>query len=123
MEARAIARFVRMGPRKIGRVLSLIRKKPVVQAFTILKFTPKAATKVVEKVLKSAVANSGKKREELYVKNVWVGPGPSFKRMRPMAMGRAGIIRRRTAHLTLIVSDELIRTQRSSRTQVREARR
>lgn len=108
MEAKAIARFVRVGPRKVGQVLELIRKKSVKESFNILRFTPKAACKVVEKVLKSSLSNlkSRKHPEEIYVKEAYVSHGPSLKRMRPMAMGRGAFIRRRFCHVTIVVTDE-----------------
>lgn len=108
MQAKAIARFVRIGPRKVGQVLDLIRTKSVKESFNILKFSPKAACEVVQKVLKSSVSNlkSRKGQEDIYIKEAYVGQGPTLKRMRPMAMGRAGIIRRRASHITIVVTDE-----------------
>ena len=79
------------------------------ESLAILKFTPKSAAKVVEKIVQSSVANAGKKGEFLYIKEAWVCPGPALKRLRPMAMGRAGMIRRRTCHITLVVSDYPLR--------------
>jgi len=108
MEAKAIARFVRVGPRKVGRVLELIRKKSVKESFDILRFTPKAACEIIRKVLKSAMTNlkSRKQMDELYVKEAYVTQGPSLKRMRAMAMGRSAIIRRKSSHTTIVVTDE-----------------
>ena len=108
MEARAIARFVRYAPRKVNQVLTVIRNQRVDKAFEILSFLPKNATELVEKVLKSAVANAGKLKDfsGLKVKEAWVGQGPTLKRMRPGPMGRGLPYKRKTSHLTIIVTDE-----------------
>ncbi|MBQ3835103.1 MAG: 50S ribosomal protein L22 [Elusimicrobia bacterium] len=108
MEARAIARFVRYAPRKVNQVLTVIRNQRVEKAFEILSFLPKNSTELVEKVLKSAVANSGKLNDfsGLKVKEAWVGQGPTLKRMRPGPMGRGLPYKRKTSHLTIIVTDE-----------------
>jgi large subunit ribosomal protein L22 len=108
MEARAIARFVRYAPRKVNQVLTVIRNQRVEKAFEILSFLPKNSTELVEKVLKSAVANSGKLNDfsGLKVKEAWVGQGPTLKRMRPGPMGRGLGYKRKTSHLTIIVTDE-----------------
>ncbi len=108
MEARAIARFVRYAPRKVNQVLTVIRNERVPKAFEILSFLPKNATELVEKVLKSAVANSGKLNDfsGLKVKEAWVGQGPTLKRMRPGPQGRGLPYKRKTSHLTIIVTDE-----------------
>ncbi|MDR1474241.1 MAG: 50S ribosomal protein L22 [Endomicrobium sp.] len=107
MEAKATAKFVRYTPRKVNQVLSLIRNKKVEKAFEVLSFLPKAATTLVEKVLKSATANSGKLSDfsGLKVKEAWVGNGPILKRMRPGPQGRGMSIKKRTAHLTIVVTD------------------
>lgn len=107
MEARATAKFVRYTPRKVNQVCTLIRGKRVEKAFETLSFLPKSATTLVEKVLKSATANSGKLKDysNLKVKEAWVGPGPTLKRMRPGPMGRGMPIKKRTSHLTIIVTD------------------
>ena len=108
MEARAIARFVRYAPRKVNQVLTVIRNQRVDRAFEVLSFLPKNATKLVEKVLKSAVANMGKLKDfsGLKIKEAWVGQGPTLKRMRPGPMGRGLEYKRKTSHLTVIVTDE-----------------
>ena len=108
MEARAIARFVRYAPRKVNQVLTVIRNQRVDKAFEILSFLPKNATELVEKVLKSAVANAGKLKDlsSLKIKEAWVGQGPTLKRMRPGPMGRGLGYKRKTSHLTIIVTDE-----------------
>lgn len=107
MESKAVARYVRLGPRKVGRVLSLIRNKEVINAYNILKFTPWQCASEVKKVLQSAVANSGRLKDPagLFVKGAWAGYGPSLKRMRPMAMGRGALYKRKTCHITIIVDE------------------
>ena len=107
MQAQATAKFVRYTPRKVNQVLSLIRNKRVSKAFEILSFLPKSAGTLVEKVLKSATANSGKLKDfsNLKVKEAWVGNGPILKRMRPGPMGRGMPIKKRTSHLTIVVTD------------------
>ncbi|SCN24070.1 50S ribosomal protein L22 [Clostridium sp. N3C] len=109
MEAKAIARYVRMSPMKIGIVLDLIRGKNVNEAFAILQYTPKDAAVVVNKVLKSAVANAENNNNldpaNLYVAEAYVGPGPILKRYRPHAQGRAFSIKKRTSHVTLVVKE------------------
>ncbi|MDR3307000.1 MAG: 50S ribosomal protein L22 [Endomicrobium sp.] len=107
MEAKAIAKFVRYTPRKVNQVLSLIRNKKVEKAFEVLSFLPKSAAPLVEKVLKSATANSGKLSDfsGLKVKEAWVGNGPILKRMRPGPQGRGMPIKKRMSHLTIVVTD------------------
>ena len=108
MQAKAIAKFVRYAPRKVEQVLTVIRNKRVEKAFEALAFLPKTSTTLVEKVLKSAVANAGKLKDYsgLKVKECWVGQGPTLKRMRPGPMGRGLPYKRKTSHLTIIVTDE-----------------
>ncbi len=107
MEARAIARYVRVSPRKARLVVDLIRGKSVSDASAILKFTPRAAAEVVAKVLDSAVANAEKnlkiKPETLFVSETYVDEGPTLKRIRPRAQGRAFRINKRTSHVTVVV--------------------
>ncbi|KHO63426.1 MULTISPECIES: 50S ribosomal protein L22 [Thermoanaerobacter] len=110
MEARAIARYVRISPRKVRLVLNLIRGKHVDEALTILRFTPKRASGIVAKVLKSAIANAennhGMNRDNLYVAKAVADEGPTMKRVFPRAMGRADIIRKRTSHITIVVKEK-----------------
>lgn len=105
----AKARFVRIAPRKVRIVADLIRGKEVGIAENILKFTPKRGAKLLSKLLKSAVAGVDKKEhpnpEELKVAKVVVDLGPTFKRFRPRAMGRAARIRKRTSHVTLLLTE------------------
>ena len=109
MEARAIAKYVRMSPMKVGVVLDLIRGKNVNEAFAILQYTPKDAAVVINKVLKSAVANAENNHdlnvENLYVAEPFVGAGPTLKRFRPMGHGKAFRINKRTSHITVVVKE------------------
>ncbi|MGL4762380.1 MAG: 50S ribosomal protein L22 [Sarcina sp.] len=109
MEARAIAKYVRMSPMKVGVVLGLIRGKNVNEAFAILKYTQREAARVIEKVLKSAVANAEHNNEldraNLIVSEAFVGQGPTLKRFRPHAQGRAFRINKRTSHVTVVVKE------------------
>ncbi|MCT8976505.1 50S ribosomal protein L22 [Clostridium sp. CX1] len=109
MEAKAIAKYIRMSSMKIGIVLDLIRGKNVNEAFAILQYTPKDAAEVINKVLKSAVANAENNLNldinNLYVAEAYVGQGPTLKRFRPHAQGRAFRIKKRTSHITLVVRE------------------
>jgi large subunit ribosomal protein L22 len=107
MEARAVARFVRVSPRKARLVVDLIRGKSAAEAATILRFTEKGSAEVIGKVLASAVANAEHNLklnpETLFVSEAFVNQGPSLKRIQPRAMGRAFKILKRSAHITVIV--------------------
>ena len=110
MQAKAIQRYVRITPRKCNQVLELIRGQGVEQAQLALQFTPKLGARIVQKVLKSAVANAlheGKVRvEDLYVKEAVVGDGPTLKRWLPRAQGRATPLLKRMSHVTIIVASK-----------------
>ncbi|AEF93121.1 ribosomal protein L22 [Desulfotomaculum nigrificans CO-1-SRB] len=110
MEARAIAKFIRVSPRKARMVVDLIRGKKLDEALAILRYTPNKATEAVTKVVKSAAANAEHNydmdKDELYISKIYVDQGPSLKRIMPRAMGRADIIKRRTSHITVVVSDK-----------------
>ena len=107
MEAKATTKFVRTTPRKMRRVVDLIRGQHVVEARRILRFSALGASKDVEKLLNSAVANAehthGVIPENLVIDRAWVDEGPTLKRFRPRAYGRATKIRKRTSHVTLVV--------------------
>ena len=109
MEARAKATFVRIAPRKVQIVLDLIRNKPADEAMAILKFTPKAACEPVAKLLKSAVANAENNFDmdvtRLYVAECSVSQGPTLKRIRPRAHGRAYRINKKTSHINLVLKE------------------
>ncbi|MEK4027332.1 MULTISPECIES: 50S ribosomal protein L22 [Bacillaceae] len=110
MEAKAVVRTVRIAPRKARLVVDLIRGKQVGEAVAILRHTPKAASPVVEKLLNSAIANAEHNYDmdvnNLFVKKVFVDEGPTLKRFRPRAMGRASAINKRTSHITIVVSEK-----------------
>ena len=109
MEAKAHLRYARISPRKVKIVCDLIRGKSVAQATAILMETPKAASELMLKLLKSAAANAennhGMDPEKLYVSATYANPGPIIKRMMPRAQGRAYRINKRTSHITIAVSE------------------
>ena len=109
MEARANAPYVRIAPRKVQLVLDLIRNKPADEAMAILKFTPKAASEPVAKLLKSAMANAENNFDmdvsRLYVAECTVSQGPTLKRIRPRAHGRAFRINKKTSHINLVLKE------------------
>lgn len=108
MEAKAIARYVRVTPRKARIVVDLVRGKSVIQAQEILAFTNRAIAETVEKTLNSAVANVEHlhhvRPESLFVKEAYVDEGPTMKRIRPRAKGSASRIRKRSSHITIVVA-------------------
>ena len=110
MEAKAVAKYVRVAPRKVRVVMDLIRGKNVAEAFAILKFTPKVGADVIEKVLKSAVANAENNFDmnvdKLYVSSAYVDQGPTLKRIHPRSRGQAFKILKRTSHVTVIVDEK-----------------
>ena len=111
MRTVARARFVRVSARKARLVLDQIRGRPVGEALATLAFTPRAAARIIEKVLRSAVANAEhnhqvRNLDDLRVVQAVADGGPSMKRVQPRAMGRAFFIRHRTSHVTIGVSDE-----------------
>ncbi len=107
MQARATIKFIRTSPRKMRRVVDLIRGQHVEEARRILRFSPLGASKDVEKLLNSAVANAeqspGVVAQNLVVERVWVDAGPTLRRFRPRAYGRATRVRKRTSHVTVVV--------------------
>jgi large subunit ribosomal protein L22 len=109
MESKAILRHVRITPRKVRRVTTLIKGKKAGDALVNLRFLPHRGAQILAKVLKSAIANAEQKKvadpESMKVKIVLVDQGPTMKRMKPRAMGRADIIRKRTSHITLILEE------------------
>lgn len=110
MEARAYLKNARIAPRKVQIVLDLIRGKDAETAMAILEHTPKAACEYLEKLLKSAMANAennfGMDKDNLYVSECFVCPGPIMKRIMPRAQGRAFRILKRTSHVTLVVKEK-----------------
>ena len=112
-EARAVARHVRVTPQKARRVVDLIRGKNATDAVAVLRFAPQGAAEPVRKVLESAIANARVKADlvaerfderELVVASAFVDEGPTMKRFRPRAQGRAGRINKRTSHITVVVA-------------------
>lgn len=110
MEAKAYLRHARIAPRKVQIVLDLIRGKDTDMAMAILKNTPKAACELLEKLLKSAIANAENNhdmdKDNLYVAECFVCPGPIMKRIRPRAQGRAVRVLKRTSHITLVLKEK-----------------
>lgn len=109
MEARAIARYVRISPRKARQVVDLIRGKSVKEAMAILEHTPKAASGIVAKVVRSAAANAENNYDmnpdELFVSEAYVDQGPAMKRIMPRARGMADRYRKRLSHITVVVAE------------------
>ena len=108
--AKAMARTVRVSPRKTRLVLDLIRGKNVADAIAILKFTSNKAARIVEKTLNSAIANAennfGLEKANLVVSEAFANEGPTMKRFRPRAKGSASPINKRTTHVTVVVSEK-----------------
>ncbi|MGB9716089.1 MAG: 50S ribosomal protein L22 [Thermodesulfovibrionales bacterium] len=110
MESRAILRYARITPRKARRVVNLIKGKSAGDALLFLRFMRYRGARFVEKVLKSAMANAEQKKaanpESMKIVKAIVDQGPTAKRIEPRAMGRANIIKKRTSHITLVLSEE-----------------
>jgi len=117
--AMARARYVRVAPRKARRVVDLIRGLPAAEALATLRFAPQAASEPVFKVLESAVANAEHNdrldRDTLWVAEAYVDEGPTLKRFRPRAQGRAYRIRKRTSHITVAVESRPAPTRANPR--------
>jgi len=109
MESKAILRYALITPRKVRRIVALIRGKKAGDALLTLRFLPYRAARVVEKVLKSAMANAEQKKvtepESMRITKAIADQGPTIKRMMPRAMGRANVMRKRTSHITLILEE------------------
>ena len=110
MEAKAIAKYVCVSPRKAGQICSLVRGKNVDEALAILKFTPRGAAADIAKVVKSAKANAENNHEmnaeNLYIESIVANQGPTIKRFMPRAQGRATMIRKRTSHIEVVVKEK-----------------
>src|SRR3989339_1622526 len=104
---RAELKYARISPRKVKIVIDLIKNKSIDEAFAILKFTPKASTEILYKLLKSAEANAinnnGLDRDTLIIDELYANQGPSLKRVMPRAQGRAFRIKKRSSHITLVL--------------------
>ncbi len=109
-KAKAIARHVRIAPRKVRLVVDLIRGKEVGEAIAILRHTPKSSTPVLEKLLNSAMANAENNFQmnvnNLVISEAFVDEGPTLKRFRPRAQGRASRINKRTSHITIVLTEK-----------------
>lgn len=108
-QGKAIVKYARISPTKVNIVLRLIKGKNIKEAMAILRYTPKSASPILEKLLKSAVANAennnGLDVDSLFVQEAYANQGPSLKRTQPRARGRAFRIIKRTSHITLVVKE------------------
>ena len=109
MEARAVARYIRISPRKVRLIMDEIRGKKIEEALNQLSFAPQKGAFILKKLINSAVANAEQNFEmdvdRLYIKRIYADEGPTLKRFRPRAMGRATRIRKRTSHLTVVLDE------------------
>ncbi|TET15998.1 MAG: 50S ribosomal protein L22 [Actinobacteria bacterium] len=109
METKAVEKYIRMSPRKIRYVVDMIKSKPIEDAIDILSLTPRKAAAVIKKAIQSAISNATEnhkmKEEDLFISRILVNEGPTLKRFRPRARGRATKIRKRTSHLSVYVSN------------------
>ncbi|MDR0967014.1 MAG: 50S ribosomal protein L22 [Myxococcales bacterium] len=111
MESTALLRNLRIAPRKVRIIADIVRGQPIEKALATLRYTPKAASKPVEKLLCSAIANAEQRSngqldiDQLVVKTIYVDQGPTMRRFMPRAQGRATRIRKRTSHVTVVLSD------------------
>ena len=109
MQARAIAKYIRMTPRKVRLVIDVIRGKNVKDAEDLLRFIPRMASTPIDKVLKSAKANAVNNHDmiedRLFVAQAFVDAGPTLKRLMPRARGTANIVKKRTSHITIILEE------------------
>jgi large subunit ribosomal protein L22 len=110
MDVKAVARYVRISPRKVRPVMALIKGKGIEEALAVLQFTPNRASRAVAKVVKSAAANAENNlelaRDSLRVAQAYVDSGPSIRRMQARARGRADVIKKRSSHITIVVQGE-----------------
>ena len=110
MEVRAVAKYVRISPLKVRKLVGAVKGKSVEAGLNILKFMPQKAAGIVEKTMRSAVANAdqvgGMDVDALVIRNIIVDQGPSLKRFRARARGRGARILKRTSHITVILAEE-----------------
>lgn len=110
MEVKAVAKYVRVSPTKIRKVARGVKGKPVEAALSVLGFMPQRSARVLGRIIRSAVANADQKPDievdNLLIANIVVNQGPSLKRFRPRAMGRATRILKRTSHITIVLKEE-----------------
>jgi large subunit ribosomal protein L22 len=127
VETEARAKYIRISPRKARLVVDLIRGKDVADAQQMLDYSPKAAARTVAKILNSAIANAehnnGLDPDELYICRAYVDEGPTLKRFRPRALGRATRINKRTSHITLVLDEREPRPQAKRKRFRRPARK
>ncbi len=114
MEAKAKERFIRISPRKVRQVMDLVHGERVEDALNILHFSPKRAAKLIEKVIRSAIGNAMQSDrevdvnlEDLVIKEAYVDAGVTLKRIRPRARGMSTRIRKRSSHITVVISDKV----------------
>lgn len=108
-EGRAVLTYVRISSRKVRIVINLIRNKNLREAYGILKFTPKSASPILYKLVKSAEANANQKNidsDKLIISEIYANQGPTLKRIMPRAQGRAARIHKRTSHITVVVREK-----------------
>ena len=110
MESKAVAKYVRVSPRKVRLIMDQIRGKKVEEALNLLAFAPQKSATILRKLVNSAVANAEQNSDvdvdNLYINKIFANEGPSLKRFRPRAMGRATRIIKRTSHMTVILGEE-----------------
>lgn len=110
MEAKAIARYIRISPQKARLIADVVRGQRVESAINTLRFMPKKGARILRKVVESAVANASQNEaidvDTLYIKNIHVDGGPMLKRIQPRAMGRATRILKRTSHITVVLEEQ-----------------
>ena len=112
MEVRAVAKYIRISPQKVRLIIDVVKGKQVETALDLLKFMPQKAATIIEKVIKSAVANADQYPDidvdSLVVRNIFADQGPTLKRFRARARGRGTRILKRTTHITVILAEESI---------------
>lgn len=112
MEAKAVAKYVRISPQKVRKIVGAVKGKQAELGLNLLKFMPQKAAGLVEKVLKSAIANADQNLnmdvDSLVIKNILVDQGPTLKRFRARARGRGSRILKRTSHITVIVAEDAV---------------
>jgi large subunit ribosomal protein L22 len=110
MEVRAVSKYVRISPRKVHKVIDAVKGKPVESGIQILKFMPQKAASILEKIVRSAVANADNNAnidiDLLVIRNITADQGPSLKRWKARARGRGTRILKRTSHITVILAEE-----------------
>jgi len=110
MEVRAVTKYVRISPQKVRRVVGAVKGQPVEAGIDRLRFMPQKAARLIEKTLRSAVANADQRSDvdvdRLVIRNVTADPGPTLKRFRARARGRGTRILKRTSHITVVLAEE-----------------